>query len=174
MDESRRWSLRAAFGFGLAAFGVAFAWVVLGSYTSSRETLRDGVTAADLAVLSSSQALAFVGAATVAGALVGGPAWALLVERWDRWSITRRGALAGAWTGCLAVPVSMGLLSVADATTAASALENVLVGLVLGLVGVVVVGWTTIPAGAATGYILALWRADDAKPVWGGLVERMG
>lgn len=174
MDESHRWSLRAAFGFALILFGVAFAWAVVSLYVTSTETLRDGLNAADLAVFEPVLIGAVGGVAAVGGALVGGPAWAVVVERWDRWSITRRGALAGACTGFFAVPVAAALVAPAfEAPADPTVPEAVVGGFVIGLIGLVVVGWTTIPAGAATGYALALWRADDATPVWSGLFERL-
>lgn len=174
MRASRRWSLRAAGGLGLTAFGVAFAWAVVILYADGGESLRDGVTAGDLAVLDPVAILGFGGVAAVAGALVGGFAWAVVVERWDRWSVTRRGALAGACTGFLAVPVAVAAIApLFDAPGDPTTLESVGGGLVFGLLGLLLVGWTTVPAGAATGYVLALWRADDATPVWWRLAERV-
>lgn len=174
MREETYWSVRACGALALTAFLVAALWYVLGTYSGSTETLADGLGPEDLAVFSLREGAAFVGGATVGGGLIGGPAWRILVEGWDRWSITRRGALAGGLTGCFAVPFTAAILFAATDTNGFPLWEDLLAGLFVGLFGILFAGWVTVPAGAIAGYLLALARDDDAEPVWRTVGRRIG
>lgn len=157
-----RWAGRAALAFGISAGVLTLTWYVVGTYTSSVETLRDGVSSADLAMFSVVDAVGLAAIAVAAATLVGALTWYLLVERLDRWSVRHRGAISGAVTGWLAVPVAAACLRITVATPGQSWLLLAASGFAIGLLaGSVLVGWATIPVGALVGYELGRWRGVD-------------
>lgn len=173
MDEKTEWSLRAVAVLAFAAFVAAVDLYVLATYAEISETLADGIQPSDLAALEPRFFASFVASATVAGGLVGGPAWWVVVEQWDRSSVTRRGALAGGLTGAGAVPVAMlGLVALGPWIGLGPA--DLIGAILAGLIGIVVVGWATIPVGAIAGYLFALRRGDGVTPVWRTLRRRLG
>lgn len=161
MDESRRWTLLATVTCATVAGGGTFAWELLGTYLGSAETLRDGVTTADVAVLSPVKLFTMAGTGAIAGALVGGPSWAVLVEYWTRSSVTRRGTIAGAVAAALVIPVWLGLFSTVQRSGEVVQVDALLV---VSLLALLVGGWATVPIGAVVGYLLARLRRGDATP----------
>lgn len=140
MREETRWSLTAAAVLAVAGF---VAWI-------------------GLFFLGIVWQIHFV-PATVAGGVVGYPAWLLVVERRVGWSVTRRGAFAGGLAGVLAVPVGGGFLG---ALGLGPHPGTVLAGLWFGFLGLIFVGWITVPTGIVAGYLLALRRGEGVTPVW--------
>jgi hypothetical protein len=117
-----------------------------------------------------------VGSATVVAAAVGAVAWAVFVERSDRWSVPVRGAVAGGATVwgsiTLVVPVvvvvdQLGEMSVS--TTAA--LEVLVLAGLAGTLGMVAVGVFFLPVGLLAGYLLGRRRSPNPGPV--PLVSRL-
>lgn len=172
MDDRRRWTGAAALAFALVGFELAFLGYVVGTYTTSLESLRDGLTRADFAVFSLRDAALAMGACAIAGALVGAAAWYLVVERVDRWSTRRRGAVAGGLTGWLALPVAMVPLFAASSDLGMAAVVAVaaLWGLI---VAAGFVGWATVPVCALVGYALGRRRAGET-PLLPVVRERIG
>lgn len=148
MREETRWSLTAA-----AVFAVAGVVASIGLYA-----LRIG-------------GLIFFVLAPVAGGVVGYPAWLLVVERREGWSVTRRGAVAGGLAGILAVPMTVGFFG---ALHAGPHIATPFLGLWGGFIGLIVVGWITVPAGAIAGYLLALRRGEGVTPVWRLVARGLG
>lgn len=167
---SRRWTSRAALAFGLLAYHLSLFGYVVGTYTSSLEHLRDGLTRADFAVFSLREGALYVGSATLATALVGAALWYLLGERVERWTLRRRGALAGALTGLISIPATLApaFASTTDLGPASALAVAVLLGLTAGLL---FAGWLTVPAGALVGYALAR-RRSEATDTLAALVRR--
>lgn len=104
--------------------------------------------------------------AGVAGAIV----WTRLVDRFDRWSIPVRGAVAGAATVWAAFALTVPVVVLVDRSAALSLsptalLEALGLAVLVGTVGMVFVGVFLLPVGVLAGYFLGRRQAADPGPV---------
>ncbi|WP_123536834.1 hypothetical protein [Halosimplex salinum] len=94
---------------------------------------------------------------------VGTLCWLAFVERLDRWSTRRRGALAGAATGLLGPSGFVLLASLFGETLGGvgNPVERLGAALFVGTVSLLYVGWFSVPVGTATGYLLGCRESPD-------------
>lgn len=173
MRDDVAWSLRAGAGLSVAAFVIGAYWLLYQEHREIAELLSDGVQSADFAdpALAGSAVLLALGTGTTA--IVGTLTWWAIVERLDGSSITRRGAIAGGITGALVVYLVTATIMTIPGGGSRIGPSNVGFRLLVGLLGLVVLGWASIPAGTVLGYLLALHRGEDVTPIWRVLAERV-
>lgn len=111
-----------------------------------------------------------VGAATVVATAVGTVAWAVFVERPNRWSVPVRGAVAGGVTVWASITLVVPLVVIIDqfdemSVSTATALEVLVLAGLAGTVGTVAVGAFFLPIGLLAGYLLGRRHSPNPEPV---------
>lgn len=150
-------AVRAAVVFGAISGGISLAWAV-GVYTQPQQF--GSLPIYSLVVITS----------VVVTALVGRAVWRLIVMKFDRWSVSLRGAIAGALTMWLSITITIPAVVILSQTptiirelSAARVIQGLSLeifletGLLFALAattGGVLVGGFAIPIGGLVGYFL--------------------
>lgn len=172
MRENVAWSLRAGAGLAVAAFVIGVYWVLYDRYRELGDLLADGVQLADFGDHAVWSSALLLGLGTATAVAVGSLLWWVIVEQWDRSSITRRGSLAGGLTGALVPYLVTAMLVTYSGLGSGLEPRDAIIILLVGLIGLFVVGWISVPAGTMLGYLFALRRGDGVTPIWRSLRRR--
>lgn len=155
-DSPKQLGLFAVLWFGVSA---TLAQVALFASISVYDTFMMMGNGISIHVPPLVEALLFLAGTAVSGGLIGGLVWFIIVEQMGRFSVRIRGAVSGVVTAALSsVPILFwGFLLTYGSRSSVS--EMVIASFAFALLGLVYIGWLTLPIGAVTGYILGSIRS---------------